>query len=199
MKTLMYIHGFRSGANGSKGDQLRARFGDRYRIVVPELDADPDSSLEKLNRAIASEKPDIIVGTSLGGWMTLMSNSGEAQLVIVNPSLKPQDTLSKWVEMPLEYFCRRQDGVQTYTLTQPVLDKYLKYDALEAAKQKAGRLHALCSTADELLGTAHADALANILPPERLVIVDDFKHRCDGPGLEHLFDIIEGLASTKAT
>lgn len=84
---MMYIHGFMSGANGTKQKQLQKYFKNRYRVIAPELDADPDSSLAKLNEIIKQEKPEIIIGTSLGGWMTLMCDSGEAELVIVNPQL----------------------------------------------------------------------------------------------------------------
>ncbi len=191
LPVMMYIHGFRSGANGSKREQLQEHFEGRYRVIAPEVDADPEKSLAILNEIIAKEKPEIIVGTSLGGWMTLMCDSGDARLVVVNPSLYPGKSLAKWVDEELPYFCERLDGVQTYTLTQEVLDKYKDYNIENSVRKKAERIQALCSTADELLGDNHIKTLQPLLPSERLMIVDDFGHRCSGKGMQHLFELLK--------
>lgn len=194
LPALMYIHGFLSGANGSKKQLLQSRFGDKYRIVAPEVDADPESALRILNDVIKNESPAIIVGTSLGGWMTVMCDSPDSsQLVVVNPSLFPHETLSRWLDLPRAYFCERLDGVQTYTVSRPVLDKYAAVDSIAEIKRKSGRIHALCSTQDELLGTRHIDALTPVLASERLKVVDDFGHQCRDAGLSHLFEIIDNL------
>ena len=191
--TVMYIHGFRSGANGSKRDQLQEYFGERYKVIAPEVDADPEKSLVKINEIIEREKPEIIIGTSLGGWMTLMCDSDHAQLVVVNPCTDPAMTLGQWKGQELPYFCKRLDGMQTYTLTQEVLDKYKHYDIEKAIKEKEGRIHALCSSSDELIGDLHIRTLAPLLDKERLMIVDDFGHRCSGAGMAHLFEILTAL------
>ena len=193
LPVMIYIHGFMSGANGVKGKQLQKQFKGRYRVTAPELDADPDESLFILNQIIKEERPEIIVGTSLGGWMTLMCDSGNAELVIVNPGIFPHITLARWLNEEQTYFCQRLDGVQTYTLTKDVMDKYLKYDAISAVKENQHRLHAFCSTQDEIIGSRHIDALKPLLPDERLMIVDDFPHQCRDAGLKHLFEIIENV------
>lgn len=190
---IMYIHGFRSGANGSKREQLQQHYEGRYRVIAPEVDADPETSLAKINEIIAREKPEIIVGTSLGGWMTLMCDSRNAQLVVVNPSTHPEQTLARWVGQELPYFCERLDGVQTYTLTREVLDKYTRYDITDSIREKSDRINALCSTADELISDIHIRDLKPLLPADRLTIVDDFGHRCSGAGMTHLFEIISPL------
>ena len=191
--TVMYVHGFMSGANGAKQRQLQKHFKSRYRVIAPELDADPEKSLKILNDIIAQEQPSVIVGTSLGGWMTLMCDSGNAELVIVNPAMFPHITLAQWLDEPQTYFCPRLDGVQTYTLTSEVLDKYLNYDAIDAVKQKLNRLHALCSTKDELIGSRHINALKPLMSEKRLMIVDDFGHQCRNVGMNHLYTILDNL------
>ena len=194
LPVMMYIHGFMSGANGAKQKQLQKHFKNRYRVIAPEIDADPDKALAIINEIIDKEKPEIIIGTSLGGWMTYMCDSGEAELIIVNPSTTPYKTLSRWLNQEQTYFCPRLDGVQTYLLTQNVLDKYLKYDTIATVKQKMNRIHALCSTRDDLIGKEHLDKLTPILPEERLMIVDDFGHQCRDAGMDHLYEIIETIA-----
>lgn len=194
LPVMLYVHGFMSGSNGAKQKQLQTYFEGRYKVIAPELDANPDESLDILNNVIAAEQPKIIIGTSLGGWMTLMCDSpDDTELVIVNPSLFPYQTLSRWIDIPQKYFCKRLDGVQRYTLTFDILNLYPKYDAIHAVKKKLNRLHALCSSNDELIGSIHIDHLTLILPPERLIVTDDFGHQCKGSGLKHLFQLIENI------
>ncbi|MBD5283442.1 MAG: hypothetical protein HDS31_02380 [Bacteroides sp.] len=95
----------------------------------------------------------------------------------------------------MSYFCPRLDGKQTYTLTQEVLDKYVGYDIEKSIQEKSRRLHALCSSTDELIGDIHIRALRPLLPSDRLTIVDDFGHRCFGAGMTYLFEILDTLSS----
>ena len=193
LPVMMYIHGFRSGANGSKREQLQNHFEGKYRVIAPEVDADPETSLCKINDIIAREKPQIIVGTSLGGWMALMCDSGDASLVVVNPCFDPKDTLGQWKNEDLEYFCPRLDGVQTYRLTDEILNKYDQKDMITALGDKRKGTYALCSTQDELLGTSHIEILQLFLPDDHLTIADDFGHRCSGQGMNHLFKILDEI------
>lgn len=194
--TIMYIHGFRSGANGSKREELQRQFGDRFRVITPEVDADPEKALAIINSLIDQERPQIIIGTSLGGWMAVMCDSRDAQIVIVNPSVDPALTLGRWVGQQLPYFCPRLDGVQTYTLTQEVLDKYRRYDFPDKLTRISNRVHALCSSNDELIGDIHIRALQPLLTTDHLTIADDFGHRCSGPGMTHLLDILNRLTAS---
>ena len=188
---MMYLHGFMSGANGAKQRQLQKLFKGRYRVIAPELDADPDHSLDIINKTIETEKPEIIIGTSLGGWMATVCDSGNADIVVVNPVTRPEILLKHWVGDERTYFCKRLDGVQTYTLTDETLNKYTKYSAMRDITLKRDRIFALCSTADELLGTSHVEILKDILPQSQLMIVSDFGHQCKDAGMNHLYDLIE--------
>lgn len=205
LPVIMYLHGFMSGANGAKQRQLQKQYKGRYRVIAPELDADPERSLEIINREIEAEKPEIIIGTSLGGWMALACDSANAKIVVVNPVTDPQTQLARWLNEEQTYFCKRLDGIQTYTLTSETLAKYGKYDIMRdiAASSTCGSLcsaknrphiYALCSTADELLGSAHAEILKDILPESQLMIVSDFGHQCKDTGMAHLFELIDGVA-----
>ena len=191
LPVMMYLHGFMSGANGAKQRQLQKLFKGRYRVIAPELDADPDHSLGIINETIKAEKPEIIIGTSLGGWMALTCESGDAVIVVVNPVTRPEIQLSHWVGEEHTYFCKRLDGVQTYTLSEETLNKYTKYDVKKEITLKQHRTFALCSTADELLGTSHVEILKDILPANQLMVVDDFGHQRKDAGMTHLYSLIE--------
>ncbi len=203
LPAMMYIHGFRSGANGSKREQLQKHFEGEFRVISPEVDADPEKSLAIINNIISREHPRLIAGTSLGGWMTLMCESSNASLVVVNPCLNPKEVLSQWKDEELDYFCPRLDGVQTYRLTDEILNKYDRYDVMQAIKNKRERIYALCSTQDELLGTFHIDVLQPMLSSlpyvvaRHFTLASDFGHRCSGGGMEHLFSILDGLCCSR--
>ena len=194
---MMYLHGFMSGANGAKQRQLQKQFKGRWRVIAPELDGDPDKSLDIINEVIEQERPEIIVGTSLGAWMAMMCRHGVAPLVLVNPVTAPQEELAHWLDEPQQYFCKRLDGVQTYTLTREVLDKYGAYSTEEAIAFEGDDFHVLCSTKDDLLGDRHIRTLQPWLSSDQLMIVDDFGHQCRDAGLKHLFEILERLAAQR--
>ena len=191
LPVMMYLHGFMSGANGAKQRQLQKRFKGRYRVIAPELYADPVRSLTIINELVKKEKPEIIVGTSLGGFMALERESGDAEVLVVNPCMFPQWELAQWLNQELTYFCKRLDGVQNYWLTQSVLDSYKPYVAIASVRMKRDRLWALCSSKDEILGLNHLNILGDLLPAERLVVTDDFGHQCSGAGLQHLYELLE--------
>ena len=203
LPAMMYIHGFRSGANGLKREQLQKHFEGEFRVISPEVDADPEKSLAIINNIISREHPRLIAGTSLGGWMTLMCESSDASLVVVNPCLNPKEVLSQWKDEELDYFCPRLDGVQTYRLTDEILNKYDRYDVMQAIKNKRERIYALCSTQDELLGSSHIGVLQPMLSSlpyvvaRHFTLAGDFGHRCSGGGMEHLFSILDGLCCSR--
>lgn len=182
----MYLHGFMSGANGAKQRQLQRHFKGRYRVIAPELTANPVESLEVINALIEEEKPEIIIGSSLGGWMAIECNSGDADVIVINPSLRPQNSISRW-----------RDQEQTYTLTQEVLDLYKDYDAISTAKYRRLNVSALCSSADELLGDSHYTVLREFLPKGYCKVVDDFGHQCRDAGMTHLYELIEKVIARR--
>lgn len=171
-----------------------------YRLT--SMEEPGDERMAQIMREVAEDarestrRAEIIVGTSLGGWMAVMCDSGDAEIVIVNPSVNPVQTLGRWVGQELPYFCRRLDGEQTYTLTSEVLDKYNGFDFSGELQRKVNRVHALCSSNDELIGDIYITPLRPLLDGSRLTVRDDFGHRCSGRGMHHLFEILDWLTAS---
>ena len=84
-----------------------------------------------------------------------------------------------------------------------LLNKYDRYDVMQAIKNKRERIYALCSTQDELLGCSLIDVLQPILSSLPYVVAShfnlagDFGHRCSGDDMEHLFSILDGLCCSR--
>ena len=65
LPVMMYIHGFRSGANGSKRHQLQEHFHNEFQVVTYEVGAHPEKSLAVLYEVFVITQSSTIVGTSL--------------------------------------------------------------------------------------------------------------------------------------
>ena len=65
-KKILYLHGFASsGATGSVGT-LRLLMPE-CQVIAPDLPVEPSDVMNMLTALVASEKPDLVIGTSMGG------------------------------------------------------------------------------------------------------------------------------------
>ena len=90
MKKMMYLHGFASSGASGTVELLRREFWEkadashRAAVVAPDIPLDPLVALPMLKAFAARERPDIIIGTSMGG-MYAQQLHGFAR-ICVNPS-----------------------------------------------------------------------------------------------------------------
>jgi len=66
MRTIVYFHGFASSGASGTAQLLRRRFRDA-RVLSPDIPLDPAEALPFLKAFCGAEKPDLIVGSSMGG------------------------------------------------------------------------------------------------------------------------------------
>ena len=65
MKTLIYFHGFQSGAGTATVGRFRRCLPD-WRVEAPDIPQDPLEALDFLRALCAELRPDVVLGTSLG-------------------------------------------------------------------------------------------------------------------------------------
>jgi len=103
MKTLVYLHGFRSSSQSRKatllGQALRTINSD-WEYITPDLSFDPGIALAQIEAIICrcpiSELT--LVGSSLGGFYAeVCAEKFGCRAVLLNPSLSPFDTLAAYV------------------------------------------------------------------------------------------------------
>ena len=73
--TILYIHGYGSTGNATKGQMLRRMMPD-HKVISPTFDYDnstPWQIQEQIRMAVESEKVKMIVGSSFGGYHTICS------------------------------------------------------------------------------------------------------------------------------
>lgn len=121
MKNVLYLHGLGSGANTTTASVLK-NIMKNYNIVTVDLYHDIDMSMDIIYNAIEQNNIDIIIGTSLGGYFTLITKFSGIKIAI-NPVLKPSVDLVQFIGTH-EYFVERQDGQKFYTLSQHDIDMY---------------------------------------------------------------------------
>ncbi|MBQ1719379.1 MAG: hypothetical protein II027_01900, partial [Bacteroidales bacterium] len=104
MQSILYIHGFNSAGNAWKAMKLIEYFPD-YQIVSPTLDyytQSPDALIAQLKHEIDTHDIRMIVGTSLGGMMTMyMSALCGLKALAINPASRPNESLRQFVGVEL--------------------------------------------------------------------------------------------------
>lgn len=92
---ILNIHGYKGSAENSACLVLKEMGFD---VISPQIDYDaesPEKVLDDLRKIFTENKPDYIIGTSLGGFFALLlSIESEIPTVLVSPCLLPFITLS---------------------------------------------------------------------------------------------------------
>ena len=133
MKKILYLHGFASSGASGTVDLLRREFWEREAddkratIVAPDIPLDPLVALPMLKALAAREAPDLIVGTSMGGFYAQLLHGFVR--ICVNPSFwlsKKYDVLyvgkHKWLN-------RRSDGETEFHVTKETISHFQELEA----------------------------------------------------------------------
>ena len=133
MKKILYLHGF--GSSGASGtvDLLRREFWEkaevahRAAVVAPDIPLDPLVAFPMLEALAFEEMPDLIVGTSMGGFYAQQLHGFTR--ICVNPSFwmsKKYDLLHvgkhKWLN-------RRKDGETEFHVTKETIAHFQEMEA----------------------------------------------------------------------
>ena len=146
--TLFYIHGYVSSGNAIKAKKLQAMFP-KERIVSPTFDYNrlaPQEVYHQLRQSVAKESPDIILGSSTGGYYALCCcNFYTGAIWCINPVRDILDTIRCHLTLPAK---DPQGNIARR------LKEYEDFDqnVFRQLKPANGQLHFALSTDDELLG-----------------------------------------------
>ena len=121
-KKVMYVHGF--GSSGQSGTVSRIReVLPQATVIAPDLPIVPQEAMDLLRQTCDSEKPDLIIGTSMGGMYTEMLYGYDR--ILVNPALRMGDTMKEHGMIGAQHFSNpRQDGVQDFIVTKALVKEY---------------------------------------------------------------------------
>lgn len=84
MKHILYLHGLESKQGGDKVSYLSSK----HYVLAPALNYYSQGMEEVLLRLFESEKPDLIIGSSMGGYTAnLLSVKFNIPAILLNPAL----------------------------------------------------------------------------------------------------------------
>ena len=133
MKKMMYLHGFALSGTSGTVELLRREFWEkadescRSVVVAPDIPLDPLAALPMLKELADRERPDLVIGTSMGG-MYAQQLHGFVR-ICVNPAFwlsKKSKVLfvghHKWMN-------RRVDGETEFHVTKETIAHFQEMEA----------------------------------------------------------------------
>ncbi|MBE9564507.1 MAG: esterase YqiA [Proteobacteria bacterium] len=154
---LLYLHGFNSSPQSHKA-QLVSRYmaecGCLEQLICPQIPAEPALAQEFLEQLVEETLKNFqlsFVGSSLGGYYaTYLAEKYSGSAVLINPSVKPYETLSRHLGENKFYF---DEG--TWDFDETHIEQLKDMDV--SAISEAERYLVLLQTGDETLDYREAE------------------------------------------
>lgn len=103
MKKILYIHGYNSsGTTGKSMQEIFKKYFPQYEVLAPKISPIYSEAKQTIDNVINENDIALVIGTSLGGFDTLMIDKPVLKLII-NPTLDPFGTLPK-IDAPKEHY-----------------------------------------------------------------------------------------------
>jgi hypothetical protein len=121
-KKVMYVHGFASSGQSGTVGRLRQVLPEAT-VIAPDLPLHPSEALDLLHQLCADERPDLIIGTSMGGMYAEQLYGFDR--ILTNPAFKIADTMSEHgLTGKQQFFSPRRDGVQEFYVDKALVKEY---------------------------------------------------------------------------
>ncbi len=121
-KTVLYCHGFAS--SGQSGTVVRLReVLPNARVIAPDIPIHPADAITLLREVCDQEKPDLIIGTSMGGMYAEQLRGYDR--ICVNPALEMGETMKSHGMTGTQQFQNpRKDGIQEFYVDKSLVKEY---------------------------------------------------------------------------
>jgi hypothetical protein len=125
------------------------------KVIAPDLPIHPQEAISLLHGICEKEKPDLIIGTSMGGMYTEQLRGFDR--ICVNPALEIAETMKAHGMTGTQQFQNpRQDGVQEFYVDKAMVKEYRdvseqRFEGLTA--EDAQRVYGLFGDRDDLVDT----------------------------------------------
>lgn len=156
-RKLLYLHGFNSSPLSLKAQQVSSYMktrGGEERFICPQIPVEPAQAimfLEQLVEQVLSSSEISFAGSSLGGfYATYLAEKYESTSVLVNPSVKPYETLRPYLGENKFYF---EDGCWDFNESHIEQLKSIEVKTIS----DASRYMVLLQTGDEVLDYRQAE------------------------------------------
>ena len=152
-KKILYVHGFASSGQTGSVATLRLLLPGAT-VLAPDLPVEPSEAMELLRNLVASEHPDLIVGTSMGAMYSEMLYGTDR--ILVNPAFQLADTILKNNGLGRrEFHNKRSDGETSFLVTKTLLEHFREVSShcFENASEDRDKVFGLFGIHDNLVDT----------------------------------------------
>lgn len=125
MKKILYLHGFSSAGSTGTATNLRNHLFADYGVTVvsPDIPLSPLAAVPYIQQVMEEEKPDLVIGTSMGGMYTEMLH-GQLR-ICVNPSFHMAKLLTfKHLGKNVDFQNKRQDGQKQFKVDKQMVAEF---------------------------------------------------------------------------
>ena len=121
-KKILYVHGFASsGQNGTV--KAMGVLLPETKIIAPDLPVEPEEAMTLLEKICSDEKPDLIIGASMGGMYAEQLRGFDR--ILVNPAFHLADTLLKNNGLGRqEFHNQRRDGQTSFLVNKGLIEAF---------------------------------------------------------------------------
>ena len=121
-KKIVYVHGFGSSGQSGTVSRIRTVFPSAT-VVAPDIPLSPHEGIAMLRQLCEQEKPDLVIGTSMGGMYAEQLRGYDR--ILVNPALCIADTMKEHgMTGTQQYQNPRKDGVQEFYVDKALVKEY---------------------------------------------------------------------------
>jgi predicted esterase YcpF (UPF0227 family) len=123
MKKILYLHGFSSaGSTGTATNMRNYLYEKDVRVVSPDIPVSPKEAVSFLTDFIGQEKPDLIIGTSMGGMYAELQHGYKR--ILINPSFHMARLLTFRGLGNVEFLNKREDGAKIFKVDKQMIAEF---------------------------------------------------------------------------
>lgn len=127
--SVMYIHGLSSSGTSSTAGNLRKLLPE-YDVLSPDLPIQPQEALIMLKELCELYKPELIIGTSMGGMFAQQLRGYKK--ILVNPAFHVSEFMRTQLGVH-DFLNSRKNGETQYEITSELCDNYQDIEAKQFA------------------------------------------------------------------
>ena len=122
---IIYFHGFASSGATGTAQMLRAMLPEDE-VLSPDIPVDPVDALPYLQELVARERPDLVIGTSMGGMYAQQMHG--LRKICVNPAFN-MSKLSKVLRPGTYKFLNgRKDNAKEFRITKDIVQHFYQME-----------------------------------------------------------------------
>lgn len=193
MKKILYIHGFSSaGSTGTATIMRNLLYEKDVRVVSPDVPVSPKEALAFLKEFAATEQPDLIIGTSMGGMYAEQLRGFKR--ILVNPSFHMARLLTFRGLGNYDFQNKRADGATKFKVDKQMIAEFKEVEKLSftgLTPEDKKNVYGLFGRNDPTVHTQ--DDYTKVYGREHFVIFEG-EHRLNDKILKHdVLPIIEEI------